>query len=393
MANRTAALYIRTKFGYAKHGKRLLDLPEGQTYQLFWYEGTRRKSKTVGRFAEAAQAALIDKEAELRHAALVATTAEPVPESRPAGRDLHQAIQQYLSEVKGGKSRKTHHAYSVTLRGFAKACNAPTLEELKRDDVLAYTGMLRDEDLTPRTISNRLSFLKTFFRHFEVAWPMLKTDRVKFTEKQVEAYSVEILQKLFQAADREEYDLFQFLLCTGVREQEAMFATWKDVNFSDKSFKVSEKLDLGFVPKDKEEGLVPIPDALVELLKTRRERHPDTRLIFPLPNGKPNGHMLRSLQRIAHRAGLNCGGCYNRAGHCCKDDPMCREWGLHRFRKTFATLHHEAGVSVRTIQRWLRHSSLDTTLRYLAGSDDKSAKTRLKVNNSFAVFGEYTSRS
>jgi integrase len=47
-------------------------------------------------------------------------------------------------------------------------------------------------------------------------------------------------------------------------------------------------------------------------------------------------------------------------------------------------MHHEAGVPVRTIQRWLRHSSLDTTLRYLAGSDDKSAKTRLKVNNSFA---------
>jgi integrase len=159
----------------------------------------------------------------------------------------------------------------------------------------------------------------------------MKSDRVKFTEKQVVAYSVEVLQRLFQEADREEYELFQFLLCTGVREQEAMFAAWKDVDFNGKSFKVSEKLDLGFVPKDKEESVIPIPDSLAALLKSRRERHPDARLIFPLHDGKPNGHMLRTLQRLAHRAGLNCGGCYNRAGHCCKNRPMCKGWGLHRF--------------------------------------------------------------
>ncbi|MCU1314407.1 MAG: integrase family protein [Acidobacteriaceae bacterium] len=48
-------------------------------------------------------------------------------------------------------------------------------------------------------------------------------------------------------------------------------------------------------------------------------------------------------------------------------------------------MHHEAGVSARTIQRWLRHSSLDTTLRYLAGSDDQSERTRSVVNSTFAA--------
>jgi len=42
--------------------------------------------------------------------------------------------------------------------------------------------------------------------------------------------------------------------------------------------------------------------------------------------------------------------------------------------------------SARTIQRWLRHSSLDTTLRYLAASDDRSERTREQVNNTFAAF-------
>jgi integrase len=101
-----------------------------------------------------------------------------------------------------------------------------------------------------------------------------QTDRVKFTEKTVEAYSLEDLKRLFAAANQEEFELFQFLLGTGVREQEAMFTVWKDVDFNGKSFKVSEKLDLGFTPKDKEEGSIPIPDSLVALLKARRERYP-----------------------------------------------------------------------------------------------------------------------
>jgi integrase len=388
MANKAGKLYIRNKVGYRKPPKKLADLPEGETFVLFWYEGKAKKAKAVGRFADRAQTALINKEAALRRATV--TGAEPaltvVEPEKPTltGRNFSQAVTLYLSEVKRGKSKKTHFAYSVTLKGFSEVCEAQTIELMTREDVLKYTDMLRDSGLTPRTIANRLAFLKTFFKHYDLAWPMLKTDRVKFTEKTVEAYSIEELRSLFAAANQEESELFQFLLGTGVREQEAMFAVWKDVDFNGGFFKVSEKLDLGFTPKDKEEGSIPIPDSLVALLKARRERYPDTRLIFPLPDGKPNGHMLRTLQHLAHRAGLNCGGCYNRAGRCCKDKAICHHWGLHRFRKTFATMHHEAGVPVRTIQRWLRHSSLDTTLRYLAGSDDKSAKTRLKVNNSFA---------
>jgi integrase len=68
---------------------------------------------------------------------------------------------------------------------------------------------------------------------------MLKTDRIKYTEKKVEAYSTEDLNALFAAANREENDLFQFLLCTGVREQEAVHAKWADVDFHRKKFHVA----------------------------------------------------------------------------------------------------------------------------------------------------------
>jgi integrase/recombinase XerD len=109
--------------------------------------------------------------------------------------------------------------------------------------------------------------------------------------------------------------------------------------------------------------------------------------LYAVVDGKPEHHPEGVYHlRLAYPCGLNCGGCHNRKGQCCANKAMCHHWGLHRFRKTFATMHHEAGVSVRTIQRWLQHSSLDTTLRYLAGSDDRNEKTRTPVNSTFAGF-------
>jgi hypothetical protein len=70
MANITGKLYIRSKVGYRKPPKRLANLPVGEIYQLFWYCGTKKKSKAVSRFADEAQTALIKKEAELRTVAV-----------------------------------------------------------------------------------------------------------------------------------------------------------------------------------------------------------------------------------------------------------------------------------------------------------------------------------
>ncbi len=64
----------------------------------------------------------------------------------------------------------------------------------------------------------------------------------------------------------------------------------------------------------------------------------------------------------------------------CADAPVCGKWILHRFRKTFATDRHERGASARQIQKWLGHSSLETTLRYLATMDDQSDQVRNIVN-------------
>jgi integrase/recombinase XerD len=171
---------------------------------------------------------------------------------------------------------------------------------------------------------------------------------------------------LLCASTPEEWLILSFFLTTGCREQEVTYATWPDVDFKRKVFTVRDHPEYGFKPKDYEERPIPLTDSVLAKLQ-QRVRTSD--LIFPTKQGKPNGHFLRMLKEIAVRAGV-----------------YPHECGLHKFRKTFATLQHENGVSARTIQKRLGHSSLETTLAYLEAAEATSEATRQVVNDTFAAF-------
>ena len=356
--------------------------PEG-VYHLRYMKRGKRVWEPVGNDPQVALTAQLRIEHGLQAIAL--GVAAPGPVATETGKtDLAEAMAEYLKDIACAKSKSTLYAYRHTLKVFASTCTKTYLEQVTRRDILNYHEHLRASGNAPRTIANRSNFLKIFFLHEKIAWPLAKTDRVSYTEKTVSAYQPDEINKLLEFATEEESALIQFFLFTGARDQEVQFATWRDVNFSAKTFSVTEKLDLGFKPKDKEEGDIPIPDSLVDLLRARRQKLPHSRFIFSSEDSKADRHFLRTVKKLALRAGMNCGCCFNKVGHSCATKPVCARIGLHRFRKTFATMHHQAGVPVDTIRRWLRHSDLTTTQAYLAGSDDKSQRTRDQVNTTFA---------
>jgi integrase/recombinase XerD len=82
----------------------------------------------------------------------------------------------------------------------------------------------------------------------------------------------------------------------------------------------------------------------------------------------------------------NYGHCINKAAKSCTTHLICRNFVLHKFRKTFATLHHKNGLPARTLMRLLRHNSLDVTLRYITDVDDE--QTRNVVESTFAGIGQ-----
>jgi integrase/recombinase XerD len=358
--------------------------PEGSYFLRYARDG-KRVWEPVGSDAQHALTEKLKTKKKFEAKAAGVAVVEDKPQKKMTS--LTWAVTEYLGEIKDSKSKKTYAAYQHTLELFKLAVAREHLEEIERKDMLAFVKLMADRGNGRRTQANRVNYIKCFFNRFGLKAPLLKTDKIKYTQKAVTAYSPEELKALFAAANQEELELFQFFLCTGARDGEVQHACWSDINFARRTFKVAERLDLEFTPKDKEEGHVPLPDYFLDLMKARRDRSKD-RLIFPGTTGKTEAHFLRILKRLARRAGLNCGNCFDKKGRCCANSANCKQFGLHRFRKTFATMHHEAGVSARTIQRWLRHSSLDTTLRYLAGSDDQSERTRSVVNSTFAEVGQ-----
>lgn len=356
--------------------------PEG-VYHLRYQRGERRVWEAVGSDPQLAVTAQKRVAAALTAKAAGVALAE-VDESPARHIPLDDAIADYLVEVRANKSKKTQAAYALTLRNFRASCKRQYVEQIDRKDWMAFIAFLRDQGASPRTMANQVNHLKVFIHWAGATCPLAKNDYPKYTEKVVSAYTKEEIKALLAAADPDEALLLQFILYTGAREQEVMYATWPDIDFTARTFTITEKRDLGFTPKDKEEGVIPIPDVLIDLLKQRRKQYPNSRLIFCNTQGNPDRHLIRILKRVAKRAGLNCGHCVNKAGKSCATSATCSRFELHRLRKTFATMHHEAGVPARTIQRWLRHTDLSTTLFYLAASDDRSAKTRAQVNATFA---------
>jgi integrase/recombinase XerD len=378
----TVSLWIRETVGgkrtYRKPNKKKL-YAEGTVFCLrYSVDGKRRWETLAVANLNAALAARATKEAALLTD--VAATAKASVKRV----NVDDTITVYLNNVAATRAHKTWLAYTLMLNGFRKSCSKQYLDQIDKGDLTAFVVALKKEGQDDRTVANRVAGVVTFLRAHGI---VTVTVRHKYTEKKVKAYSVEELRALNAASTDEELQIWQFFLGTGFREDEVSHACATDIDFKLKTISVLAKRQWNWNPKDKEERTVPIPDSLLELLNVRKVMHPDGWLIFPNTEQNPQGHFLRMLKERAFTAGLNCGRCTGTLEGkevSCKDAACCEHWILHRFRKTFATMHHANGVPARTIQVWLGHESLETTLRYLADAELASEKTRTQVNGSFA---------
>lgn len=298
------------------------------------------------------------------------------------------AIATYISDAGDYKAYRTYVSYRETLRLFAESCKKEHLKKIDRRDILNFIDHLRKRGNRPRTIANRVSCVLTFLRKQGFKDIIHPSDLPKYTEKIIKAYSAEQLKTLFEHADAEDKILFHFFLGSGCRDNEVVHAHWEDVDFTAKTYDVREKPAMRFQPKDHEERTIPLPGYLVEMLREHRQRHPHARLLFPGVTGERDNHLIRRLKKLALAAGLNCGRCESgKQKLSCAEHPVCAEWELHRFRKTFATMHAKAGVKIHDISRWCGHASVETTMTYLAASEVSAVDVRERVDRTFAQLG------
>jgi integrase len=336
--------------------------PEG-AYYLEWREGGKRVRLSVGKDAADANARRLRKEAELN---AVNNGIGVVPENGNGRRSLTAAVTEYLDETKLTKKAKTHAAYTTALAYFQESCHKLFLHEIERRDLLKFSAFLREEkEQSPRSVYNKFENIMTFLKAQGIRGLVGKNDWPRFTEEEPEIYEQEELDKLFGACNDEERLWYEFFLMSGMREQEVMYTYWSDLNLPAATVRVSHKPGRGWTPKAYKEREIPIPAKLAASLKARKAKaDKKCSLVFPTTGCNPKLDFLDCLKAVAERAKLE------------------REnFWLHKFRATFATRCLWAGVDLRTVQQWLGHSDMESTMRYLKPS--RSQQVHDKVNQIF----------
>jgi integrase/recombinase XerD len=348
----------------------------------------------LGAHAQGAAEKARIKQAELAAIRNGVIPALPAIEETPKRTVLAVALDGYAEYVRYHRSLRTFRTYRPILESFKAFCQKTHVDDVERQDLLDFATDCMKQGQKGKSIYNKLVVLSQVMKQHGRPKLLNAADWPSFVETVRPIYEDFELAKLFKACTPSEEVRFKFYLMSGFRDAEGRFVTWRDVDFKHMAVRVTAKPHWGFHPKNWEEREVPVPQKLIVMLQSFRPANaaPDDPL-FPSATGRPDGAMLEKLKAVAYRAKLNCGHCavahkledgevkINR----CAEGPYCCRWFLHKFRHTYATRHLQDGIDIRTLQQWMGHRDIASTMVYLKGVRNSDVQARIN-KGSLAAF-------
>ena len=325
----------------------------GGRYYVEWYVGGTRRRDGAGVTAAQALEAQRRKRHELEGRKLGVPGFETAGETfkKPA---LQVAVKTHLEQIEALKKPNTHRKYEAVLERFLDFFHdCASIDAISGEDLTRFVVTLKkDHGLGSNSILHNAVIIAQFLKRHGRSGITKELQLPERITPLVKVYRHEELARFFAVCSDQERALFATFLLTGFREQEVMFLSWSDVNFELRTVRATAKPELGFYPKRWEDREVPAPAELMDELRKHPHR-PNCQFVFPSPTGNREQHMLDHCKSIATRAKL---------------DPT--KFDLKTFRSTYATGMLRRGFDVRTVQHWMGHKSLETTMRYLAPATD-----------------------
>jgi integrase len=352
------------------------------SYYLEWYEHSKRHRKTVADFATAAEEARLKAiEVEALKAGIMSRPLQPAT-INPNSITLAAAVDQYLAMVEAHRSHRTYISYRYTLKELlVPSYKKSSVEQVAREDILTFMTHCYQLGLGHRTVYDKLVVVLQFFKRHRKSGLIASSDWPKYVETIRPIYEREEIHTMLNQATGDEAIFLKFMLGSGFRDQEAQHVCWRDLDFLHSQVRVTAKAVWDFRPKNWEERVVPLPSALIDQLQRLKEIRNalPTELVFPNKRGNPNRENDTIVKRVAYRAKLNCGQCITKHGNKCAQGPHCQHFFLHKFRHTFATEHLRHGVDIRTLQTWMGHRDIKSTMVYLKGVQSKDALAKVNA--------------
>jgi len=254
-----------------------------------------------------------------------------------------------------GKSERTQEAYARAVRMLIEfyGKEPDLISEKEIQDYFLYRKNV--SSWAPQTLKISYSGVKFFFRN------VLKQDMHTFTylraknEKRLPSVLSrdEVLSIFSHVRTPHNHAFLVTMYSCGLRVQEALHLQVPDI---DSKCNKMIHVHRGKGAKDR---YVPIPDETLLILRRHWVTHKNRVLLFPaLGRGAKDAALSQTPMAISSVQGAfrdaKAAAGINKRGV-----------SLHTLRHSYATHLLEAGVNIRTIQQYLGHSQLETTMIYL----------------------------
>lgn len=275
--------------------------------------------------------------------------------------DIALVIEKYLKEKFSTSltTRKSQKRYEVIIRGFQRfieECPIINVSEITREMIANFLTE-KGEKISDRTWNMYRIVLHNFFKYcLDNNWvmlnPVVKIPPKKLTLPYIEHLNSEEAEKMLSyLKDKPSripyYEIIATLLYTGMRVNEALHLTKKDVLLDKNLLVVQQKVikKRFWTPKNKKARYIPIPAVLRPVIEKQLKRPGE--LLF----SNTNDNFVKDrqiLQKI-----------YNT----CKKLKLKRIH-THSLRHTFCSVSSEKGIPEPFIQAVLGHATSTMTGRY-----------------------------
>ena len=203
-------------------------------------------------------------------------------------------------------------------------------------------------------------------------------------DKKIEVYEVDEVQRMFDVADL-RWQVIISLALNSMRRAEILNLVISDIDFEKNMILVSEKKDTKHTwrwrIKNRNQFYIGLPEIVTKLLIRLRDELPIGQPYICLKHNYYRRNMrLKSESRLTHEKRNNPWGNFDRDFKSLLRRAIVRHRRFHDLRATFATERYNSGYNLKKLQYLLRHSSIQTTARYIKNIDEQklvaeSAKT------------------
>lgn len=316
--------------------------------------------------------------------------AREVPSVDVATVTLKEAGERHCRHLETVLNRRpqTVQDYRIMLRlHLVPYFDGRALDAVSVQDVEQFMHRQIDEKgLAHSTVSNQVNLLHSVFKTAMKAGlvkanPVAAADKPRATgaDADIRFLTVEEVEALVRGVAHDDLGptdaaLYRVAAMTGLRQGELVALRWRDVDWPAGVIRVRQAYTRGRLGKPKSrrsERAVPMADAVVRALDAQFKRTRfagDDDLVFPHPH--LGVYYVASTLLDRYKEALD------RAG--------VRRVRFHDLRHTFATTMAAQGVPMRTLQAWMGHADIQTTMIYADYAPD-ATNGRDWVNRAFSV--------